>query len=76
METIYGFATVPLILGLVEIGKRLGLAAQYAPLLSLALGITFGLLASGLSVESVVAGIVLGLSASGLWSGTKAVLGK
>lgn len=68
--------TVPGILALVEIVKRLGVPGQFAPLVAVVVGAGLSLLVSGVSIESAAQGLVLGLSASGLWSGTKAVVGK
>jgi hypothetical protein len=70
-----GVMIVPLIIGLVEMAKRMGLAARYAALLALGLGITISggaWLAAwtggrGL-FDAALAGLALGLSASGLYS--------
>lgn len=76
METIAGFSIIPIIVGLVELGKRIGISAQFAPLLAVLFGIGFAWLSAGaFSTAVLVGGIVLGLSASGLWSGAKAVSG-
>ena len=69
---------VPLIVGLVELAKRLGLSARYAALLALALGLgisagawlTTWLGGRGL-FEAALTGLALGLSASGLYSVTR-----
>lgn len=76
METLAGFSTVAIILALTELAKRVGVPTQFAPLVSLALGIGLAFLVAGLTVDNFVTGLILGLSASGLWSGTKSVLGK
>lgn len=64
---------IPLILGIVEVFKVLGLKKKFLPLLSLVLGVLAGIfyvypndLKSG-----IIVGIMYGLSASGLYSGTK-----
>jgi hypothetical protein len=64
---------VPLILGLVEVAKQLGLPARFAPALALALGVVAGVLyvSPGDPVEGVLVGLVMGLAAVGLWSGPK-----
>lgn len=54
MELEYaGIAIVPLIVGLVEVAKRLGLEARWAPLLALGLGlaISLGWRAAGLAPD-------------------------
>ncbi len=73
-----GVMAVPLIVGLVELAKRLGLSARYAALLALGLGIAVSSgawLAAWLGgrdlFEAVLSGLALGLSASGLYSVTR-----
>lgn len=70
-----GVLVVPLIVGLVEAAKRLGLPAQYAALLSLALGLAISIGAwlamrtGGRELfDATLVGMALGLSASGLYS--------
>ena len=67
--------SVPAILALVEIVKRLKIPyvseSDYAPAVSLAIGVGLSVLFGGVSVQNLVQGLLLGLSASGLWSGTK-----
>jgi len=65
---------IPIILGITEVGKRLGIPTQYSPLIAILIGVVFAGLISGFDVESILQGIVYGLSASGLWSGTKSIL--
>jgi len=61
-----------MIIGLVEIGKKIGLPDKFCPLLALVLGIGFALLLPGLSTTSIIfGGIVVGLSAVGLFSTVK-----
>jgi hypothetical protein len=85
-EELGGIALVPLIVGLVEMSKRLGLDAAWAAPLAVGLGLLacvgwVGALspASAPSPESLaratLMGIALGLSASGLYSGLKQVRG-
>jgi hypothetical protein len=66
---------VPLIIGLVEMAKRMGLAARYAAILALGLGITISCgawlaaWAGGHGLfDAALTGLALGLSASGLYS--------
>ena len=72
---IGGVMVVPLIIGLVEMAKRMGLAARYAALLALGLGVAFSggaWLAAWIGgrglFDAALGGLALGLSASGLYS--------
>ena len=73
---IYGAATTPLIIGLVELFKRMGFPPKLTPLLSLALGILAAAIyiAPGDPKRFIFHGITLGLSASGLYSGVKHIV--
>lgn len=72
MFTYYDAVIIPLILGVVEVFKRLGMPSKFSPLVSLVLGILFGIFyLSAPLKEGILVGIMLGLSASGLYSGTK-----
>lgn len=73
---VYGIAMIPVVLGLVEVMKRLGLPTKWAPLASLALGLVFSFfyLAPGEPGKAILTGIVVGLGASGLWSGSKTTM--
>lgn len=67
-------AEVPVVIGLVQVAKGVGLSGRFAPLLSIALGIG-GLLVVGLAWQVAVAqGIIVGLVSSGLFSGGRALL--
>jgi len=73
MFDLYDACLIPLIIGLVELLKGVGLNNRFLPVASLILGIAAGIiyvypddLKSG-----ILAGIILGLSACGLYSGTK-----
>ena len=70
---IYDVAIVPLIMGVVELLKRLGLSAKFAALASAILGIIVGLVyvSPGDVAKGILVGLSLGLAASGLYSGTK-----
>lgn len=71
--TIYGMALVPVIMGLVELLKRVGIPKKYVPVFAILLGILCGLyyLAPDDPRKAVFLGIVMGLSSIGLYSGTK-----
>lgn len=80
MDVQYGgVVIVPMIIGLVEVGKRLGLGAAYAAPLAVGLGLLISVgygLAAGLPGGSALAdvtlqGLALGLAAAGLYSGVK-----
>jgi len=79
METLFDFsplilAIVPVILGLVEAIKALGLQTKYAPLVSIVLGVALVSL-TGVSWQALIAqGIIAGLAASGLWSSGKKII--
>ena len=65
---------VGLTVGLVEVAKRVGLPAQYAPVVSIACGLGLAALVLPLGSALALSGIVVGLTASGLYSGTRATL--
>lgn len=71
-----GAVVIPVILGLVEVLKRLGMPSQWAPVASLVLGLGSGFiyLAPGEPSAAVLAGLIAALSAMGLWSGPKAMI--
>jgi hypothetical protein len=73
-----GVMLVPLIIGLVQLAKRLGLDARYAALLALGLGVVISAgawlaaTAGGRDLfDATLGGLALGLSASGLYSVTR-----
>ncbi len=74
-----GVVIVPLIVGLVEMAKRLGLSSRYAALLALAIGLAISVggwlavQAGGRDLfDATLVGLALGLSASGLYSVARA----
>lgn len=77
-----GVVVVPLIVGLVEVAKRLGLSTRYAALVSLTIGLAISLGAwvatqagepAREGFQAALVGLALGLSASGLYSVARAV---
>ena len=78
MFEIYDVALIPLIIGLVQILKTVGLKKKYHPLASLILGLGGGIfyIYPGDLKAGILVGIMLGLSSSGLYSGTKNILEK
>ncbi|MBM7717196.1 hypothetical protein JOC94_004221 [Bacillus thermophilus] len=74
----YGIVLIPIILGLVEIGKSLGMPKKYSPVVSLILGILAGIVyvhPDNLAAATLV-GIALGLAAVGLYSSGKNIVEK
>jgi hypothetical protein len=66
-QTLYGAATIPLIVGLIQVAKYTGLPVRLAPVLALVLGVAAGTLSvySTTPAHAAVswpAGVVLGLS--------------
>lgn len=62
---------IPVIMGLVTVAKRTGLATRYAPALALVLGAVGGFFYIEGSTIGVLVGITMGLAASGAYSGVK-----
>ena len=79
MESLFAFSplvigAIPLALGLVAAIKLTGLPKEYAPLLSIVIGICLVAL-TGIAWQAMIAqGIIIGLASSGLWSGSKNVV--
>ncbi|HLH26398.1 MAG TPA: hypothetical protein VK066_28085 [Chloroflexota bacterium] len=81
MEEVAGVAGVPLIVGLVEVAKGVGLDARWAPAVALGLGLALSLgyraalggVGGAEWAQATLGGLALGLAASGLYSGTRAV---
>lgn len=65
---------IPVVAGLVEVAKRLGIPSRFAPIASLVFGFIFSaLMLAEFSTVWALTGIITGLSASGLYSGAKAI---
>lgn len=76
METLFTLQAVdllfiPLVVGLVQVVKTLGLPSRFAPLASVLLGVGIEALVGGTIAHMVIVGAIVGLSAAGLYSGTK-----
>ncbi|HHT02382.1 MAG TPA: hypothetical protein GXZ96_06840 [Firmicutes bacterium] len=75
---ILGVSGVALIVGFVQLAKKIGFPSQFAGLLSLLLGIvlsfSFKLFQDTFTFQTLLLGLALGLSASGLYSTTKHTL--
>lgn len=69
---------IAVIIGMVEVATRAGMAKRFAPGFSLVLGVVGGIVYIFPSDPKmgVLIGLVMGLSSSGLYSGTKATLKK
>ncbi|MGK0466029.1 hypothetical protein [Clostridium sp.] len=65
-----GIALIPIITILVDVIKKAGLPNNFAPLISLILGVVFGLIFenSGDVKTAIITGLIMGMSASGLYS--------
>lgn len=79
METLFEFsplviAVIPVIVGLVEVVKSLGLDSKYAPVVSLVMGIGLVSLTGVVWQAALLQGIISGLAASGLFSSAKRAL--
>ena len=68
-----GIAIIPLLIGILEIFKKVGVNEKYIPVISVIAGIGLGiaLFAAGDFKAGIIQGIYIGLSAVGLYSGTK-----
>lgn len=62
---------VPVIIGLVEVFKKLGMPSKFAPLVAVVLGALSVLIVA----NPFLVGIIYGLTACGLYSGVKASSG-
>ncbi|GIN93293.1 hypothetical protein J22TS1_43440 [Siminovitchia terrae] len=71
--TVYDVALIPVIVGLIQLAKGLGLPTKFSPIL----GIILGIVAGSIFVYpndikgGILGGIMIGLSTTGLYSGTK-----
>ena len=76
MDILAPASQVALIIGLVEVIKKIGCPSKWLPLIDVALGIISGIAVYGTSdiVMSIMTGIAIGLSACGLFSGVKNTL--
>ena len=70
---VYDVAVIPLIMGVTELFKIVGLPNKFAPVLSAVLGVLIGLvyIAPENPPKAILVGLSMGLAASGLYSGTK-----
>jgi L-cystine uptake protein TcyP (sodium:dicarboxylate symporter family) len=73
MMEVYDVAIIPIIVGVVELLKQLGLPTKFSALVAAILGIVIGIVyvAPGDILRGVLVGLSLGLAASGLYSGVK-----
>lgn len=71
--SVYGLALVPVVVGLTELLKKVGVPKSIIPVASIVLGLLFSFfyLAPGDPKKAILIGLVLGLSSIGLYSGTK-----
>ena len=81
MDELAGVAVVPLIVGLVEVAKGVGLGSRWAPALAIGLGLALslgyraalGVPAGAEWAQATLSGLAFGLAATGLYSGARAV---
>ena len=62
---------IPLVIGLVQVAKTLGMPSKYAPLTAIIAGMVLIALTGETWQASIAQGLLVGLAASGLYSGTK-----
>lgn len=75
--SVYSVTLTAVVVGLVEVIKRLGLNDKWCPLLSVCLGIIAGVVYASTDIkQGILVGIAIGLSACGLYSGVKNTLEK
>lgn len=69
----YGITVIPIIIGLIEAAKIIGMPKRFSPVLALVLGIAAGVIYidPGDIKGGILIGIAIGLSSIGLYSGTK-----
>lgn len=67
-------AAIPIDLGLVQIGKNIGLTSNWAPVASIAIGVGLVALTGATWQADLAQGIIVGLAASGLYSGGKQIV--
>ena len=74
--SIYDVAVIPLIVGIVELFKQIGLPSKFSAIVAVVLGIVIGIiyLSPDDIKKGILLGISLGLAASGLYSGTKSTV--
>ncbi|HLU22476.1 hypothetical protein [Lederbergia graminis] len=75
---VYDVMIIPLIIGLVELCKKVGVKTRWLPVIALGLGIIIGIvyIADFNLKQGILVGTMLGLSASGLYSGSKNMMEK
>lgn len=64
-------AAIPVILGLVEVVKQLGLPSKFATLAAILFGIAISWVLGNVWPAFLTQGILMGLASSGLFSGVK-----
>lgn len=65
---------VPVVIGLVQVAKTIGLPIRFSGLAAIVLGIGGAFLLGGTLTETILSGIIVGLSAAGLYSATRSTL--
>ena len=68
---------IAVVLGLVEVVKRIGLPSRFCPLLAVVIGVLASFISPSGSIGlTIMVGVIYGLSASGFYSGVKNTAGK
>ena len=78
-EMIFGgIPIIALLMGLLEVVKKIGVNPKYIPVISVVLGVTSGIVLFGQGdiKVGVIQGMYIGLSAVGLYSGAKNTMEK
>lgn len=65
---------VPVIVGLAEVIKELGVPPRFVPIVDILLGIGWSLVLLGFSPVNVLEGVVIGLASAGLYRSTKVLI--
>jgi len=71
----FGVASIPLIVGIVQVAKQSGLPSRFAGLAALITGLAGGILSARFGIDTnvpaaIASGIMAGLAAAGAWSVT------
>lgn len=69
---------IPLIIGITELSKNIGVPKKFLPLIGLFLGVIIGVLfiEPNNIKNGILIGVIIGLSSSGLYSGAKTITKK
>lgn len=78
LELVSGVGAVGLIVGLIEVAKKMGFPKKFAPILAIAIGLLasygYHFYETHPVYETIVIGLAIGLAAVGAYSGSKNVI--